>query len=65
MKEGMGKMGYSQGDMKPKVSDYQAKMSEFAGKQPGKTTEYIERRDRIQTQVAKKIESQAYKGRYD
>ena len=61
----MSKAGYTQGDMKPSVKDYQPKEQQFAGKQPGKTTEYVERRDRIQGEMANKIRSENYRGRYE
>ncbi len=56
--------GSEPGDMNPKVDDYQASSSEYAGMQ-NKTLDYIPRRDRLQTKEAKDIDKQAYKGRYD
>ena len=53
-----------QGDMKPEVKSYQPSEREFAGME-GKTLNYVERRDKIQSEAASKIKSQAYKGRYD
>lgn len=64
MKESMGKAGYEQGDMSPKVADYQRKESSFAERGFSKTTEYVERQDRTQNEYAKGLEKQAYKGRY-
>jgi hypothetical protein len=65
MKEKMGfKKGYVQGDMSPKVEDYQAKESEFAERGFSKTTEYVERQDAFRTREAKGLEKQSYKGRY-
>jgi hypothetical protein len=61
----MEKMGYNQGDMNPHVKDYQPSEREFAEKQPGKTTEYISRRDREQNEVAGKLRSENYRGRYE
>lgn len=60
----MDKKGYIQGDMSPKVEDYQAPMSVYSQKEFGKTTEYIERQDRLRNMAAKDVEKQAYKGRY-
>ena len=48
-----------------KTENYQAKDSEYAGMQSGKTTEYIPKRDRIQTQQAKQVKSQDWHGRYE
>ncbi len=64
MKENMGKKGYAQGDMAPKVSDYQKPMSAFSQAGFTKTDEYIERQDMHQKQMARDVEKQAYKGRY-
>lgn len=49
----------------PKTEDYQAKDSEYAGMQSGKTDQYIERRDRMQTQQAKQVKAQDWHGRYE
>lgn len=64
MKEKMSKAGYVQGDMSPKVEDYQRKESSFSQRGFSKTTEYVERQNRTQNEYAKGIEKQAYKGRY-
>lgn len=48
----------------PVVESYQPKESEFAGME-GKTLNYVERRDRLQSSEAGKVRSQEYKGRYD
>jgi hypothetical protein len=64
MKESMGKAGYIQGDMAPKVKDYQKPRSDYSQEGFSKTTEYVERQDSFQTREAKEIEKQAYKGRY-
>jgi hypothetical protein len=64
MKEKMSKAGYTQGDMSPKVEDYQKTESEFAERGFSKTTEYIERQDRCQHGRARKLDKQAYQGRY-
>jgi hypothetical protein len=64
MKEGMGKAGLDQGNMSPKVKDYQKPMKDFAERGFSKTLEYIERQDKFQGKEAKEIEKQAYKGRY-
>lgn len=52
-------------DMSVETKDYQPKVKEYAGMQEGKTTQYIERRDRIQSSEAGKVKGQSYKGRYD
>lgn len=64
MKESMAKHGYTQGDMSPKVEDYQASEAEFPERGFSKTTEYVERQDAFRKREAKGIEKQAYKGRY-
>jgi hypothetical protein len=64
MKEKMSKRGYEQGDMKPTVESYQKPEKGFSQKDENKTTEYIERQDRRQDEMAKDVNKQAYKGRY-
>ena len=64
MSKGMSKAGYSQGDMKPMVKDYQKPAKDFSQSGFSKTLDYIERQDRMQGQMAKDITKQAYKGRY-
>lgn len=49
----------------PMVESYQPSEREYAGMQPGKTVEYIERRDRIQSSEAGKVREMNYKGRYE
>jgi hypothetical protein len=61
----MSGRGKEPGDMNPTVDDYQPKMDQFAGEQNGKTTMYVEKRDRIQASEAKMVKRQDYKGRYD
>ena len=51
--------------MNPTVDDYQPKLNSYAGEQNGKTTMYVEKRDRLQAHEAKMVKSQDYKGRYD
>lgn len=64
MKESMAKAGVKQGDMSPKVKDYQKPMKDYSQKDANKTTEYIERQDRQQGHESHQISKQAYKGRY-
>lgn len=64
MKEKMNKMGYTQGDMSPKVTDYQKPAKDFSQTGFSKTDEYIERQDAFQAREANGIKKQAYKGRY-
>lgn len=47
------------------TESYQAKDSEYAGMQSGKTDQYIERRDKMQTMQASKVKSQDWHGRYE
>jgi hypothetical protein len=60
----MGKKGYVQGDMSPKVEDYQTPMAAFSQENFGKTTQYVERQNRQRTTAASDVRKQAYKGRY-
>ena len=65
MKEGLGYgAGKSQGDMSPKVKDYQKPAKDFAEEGFSKTLEYIERKDKFEGKEAKRIEKQHYQGRY-
>ncbi len=64
MKESMGKKGYEQGEMKPTVESYQKPEKDFAERGFSKTTEYVERQDRRQSEMAKDVDKQSYKGRY-
>ena len=64
MKEKMSHRGYEQGDMKPTVESYQKEERAFSQEGFNKTTEYIERQDRMQDSMAKDVNKQAYKGRY-
>jgi hypothetical protein len=58
------KYGYVQGDMSPKVEDYQEPMANFSQEGFSKTTEYVSRKDAQQTRMASDVKKQAYKGRY-
>ncbi len=60
----MSKAGYVQGDMSPKVKDYQKPEGDFAERGFSKTLEYVERQDKMQSGMAKDLKKQAYKGRY-
>jgi hypothetical protein len=64
MKNGMAKAGYAQGDMAPKVDDYQRPSSNYSQEGFNKTTEYIERQDKFVAAECSQIKKQAYKGRY-
>jgi hypothetical protein len=64
MKESMGKAGYTQGDMSPKVESYQKPEQNFTDHGFSRTLDYIERHDSFEGREAKEIKSQAYKGRY-
>lgn len=63
-KESMHMAGYEQGDMSPKVKDYQKPESDFSQRGFSKTLEYIERQDKFQKREANEIEGQSYMGRY-
>lgn len=64
MKQKMGKAGYTQGDMSPKIEDFQRPQAVYSQKDFNKTTEYIERHNKTEEKEARGIEKQAYKGRY-
>lgn len=64
MKEKMSKRGVDQGDMNPTVESYQKPEKAFSQRDENKTTEYIERQDRRQDEMAKDVDKQAYRGRY-
>lgn len=64
MKEGMAKAGYSQGDMAPKVEDYQKPEGSFPERGFSKTLDYIERKDAHEKAASSKIKGQQYNGRY-
>lgn len=64
MKEKMSKAGYTQGDMSPRVEEYQKPEGDFAERGFSKTLEYIERQDRMQGGMAKDLNKQSYQGRY-
>lgn len=64
MKENMGHMGKNQGDMSPHVESYQKPEKDFAERGFNKTTEYVERQDRMQSGMAKELNKQVYHGRY-
>lgn len=64
MKESMAKRGYTQGDMSPKVEDYQKPGKDFAEEGFSKTTDYVERHDAFQAREAGELKKHAYKGRY-
>ena len=63
MKE-INKAGYVQGDMSPKVEDYQKPASDFSQEGFSKTTDYVARQDARQKSEAGKVRSNSYKGRY-
>ena len=60
----MAKAGYVQGEMSPKVKDYQKPMKDYSQRDANKTTEYVERQDRQQADDCKQVGKQAFKGRY-
>lgn len=64
MKEQMSKAGYDQGDMSPKVSDYQKPMKNYAESGFSRTTEYVERKDAHESKEANELRKIHYKGRY-
>lgn len=64
MAKDMGKMGYIQGDMSPKVDDYQRPAGNYSQADFNKTTEYVMRQDKFVNKECSAIKKQGYKGRY-
>jgi hypothetical protein len=62
--EQMAHKGYAQGDMSPHVDSYQKPEKDFAERGFNRTLEYIERQDRMQSDMSKDLNKQAYHGRY-
>ncbi len=60
----MAMKGLNQGDMNPKIKDYQRPAKDYSQEGFSKTLDYIERQDKHQGMACKKIEKQAYNGRY-
>lgn len=56
--------GYNQGDMKPEVKDFQKPASCYSQSYVQSPLNYVERNDKLQAHEAKKVSSQAHKGRY-
>ncbi len=64
----MGKMsrkGYDQGDMSPVVENCAMPEKDFSQSPFGKTTEYIERQNKQQSNNASQLRKQDWKGRYE
>lgn len=57
--------GSGEGKMGKENHDYQPGQDQFAGKVNGMANEYMKRTDKRMVSDAKKVKSQAYKGRYD
>lgn len=64
MKEKMSRKGYEQGDMKPTVESFQKPEKDFSQRGFNKTTEYVERQDKRQSDMARDVNKQSYQGRY-
>ena len=64
MKESMGNAGNIQGDMNPKVEDFQRPASNYSQEDFNKTTQYVERQDAYVAKECASIKKQAYQGRY-
>lgn len=62
----MKEYGNKPGDMSSTVENYQPNSKSYMGEQSGKTTKYIQRRDKIQDSEASALRSKnSYKGRYE
>ena len=60
----MAMAGLNQGDMSPRIKDYQKPSRDFSQEDFSKTLDYIERQDKFQGTEATTVEKQAYHGRY-
>jgi hypothetical protein len=60
----MAMAGLNQGDMSPRIKEWQKPESDFSQEGFSKTLNYVERQDKFQGQEAKAVENQAYHGRY-
>ncbi len=60
----MATAGLNQGDMSPRMKDYQKPSKDFSQEGFSKTLDYIERQDKFQATEATTVEKQAYRGRY-
>ena len=64
MSEKMAKAGYIQGDMSPKVEDYQKPASNYSQEGFSKTLDYVSRQEGTVAKQCSKIKAQGYQGRY-
>ncbi len=60
----MAMAGLNQGDMSPRIKDYQKPSKDYSQEGFSKTLDYIERQDKFQGTEASTVEKQAYHGRY-
>lgn len=60
----MAMAGLNQGDMSPRIKDWQKPERDFSQEGFSKTLNYIERQDKMQGQESTAVENQAYHGRY-
>lgn len=60
----MAMAGLNQGDMSPRVKDYQKPEKDFSQEGFSKTLDYIDRQDKFQATESSTVEKQAYHGRY-
>ena len=60
----MAMAGLNQGDMNPRVKDYQKPEKDYSQEGFSKTLDYVERQNNFQAEEASTVEKQAYHGRY-
>lgn len=60
----MAMAGLNQGNMEPRIKDYQRPAKDYSQEGFSKTLDYIERQNKFQGTEATTVEKQAYKGRY-
>ena len=63
-KEKMSRAGYTQGDMTPRVRDYQTPDKCYSQKDDAAPLDYIERQDDILGKEASQLDRQDYRGKY-
>jgi hypothetical protein len=60
----MAMAGLNQGDMSPRIKDYQKPEKTYSQEGFNKTLDYVERQNKFTGKEASAVEKQAYQGRY-
>jgi hypothetical protein len=64
MSEKMSNKGKVQGEMSPTVEEVQKSNEQFSQEGFSKTTDYVERQNKRQSEMSKDVKKQGYVGRY-